>query len=145
MPSTDPARHRRFIASLAGTAVLLLVTARDRGGAHRGGPQPTRPHPRGPGRVAGGDLRPRPDGANFLPPGVVNGVTFPTPSQPAIGFSGIVDGRSPGEYLAMPDNGYGNKLNSFDFELRAYYITPDFKTAKGGTGGVGGRRLHRLP
>ena len=30
----------------------------------------------------------------------------------------------------MPDNGYGNKLNSFDFELRAYYITPDFKTAK---------------
>ena len=66
----------------------------------------------------------------------INGVSFPTPKQPAIGFSGIVDGRSPGEFLAMPDNGYGNKLNSFDFELRAYYITPDFKTAKDGTGGV---------
>ena len=36
----------------------------------------------------------------------------------------------------MPDNGFGNKANSFDFELRAYYITPDFKTANGGTGAV---------
>ena len=27
MPSTDPARHRRLVVSLAGTAVLLLVTA----------------------------------------------------------------------------------------------------------------------
>src|SRR5688572_20701484 len=77
-----------------------------------------------------------PSGLFFKPQSPINGVTFPTPSQPAIGYSGIVDGRSPGEYLAMPDNGYGNKLNSFDFELRAYYITPDFKTAKGGTGGV---------
>jgi hypothetical protein len=73
-------------------------------------------------------------GAGFT--GATNGVTFPTPSQPAIGFSGIVDGRSPGEYLAMPDNGFGAKANSFDLELRAYYINPDFKTAKGGTGAV---------
>ena len=36
----------------------------------------------------------------------------------------------------MPDNGFGNKANSFDFELRAYYINPDFKTANGGTGAV---------
>jgi glycerophosphoryl diester phosphodiesterase len=77
-----------------------------------------------------------PSGAFFAPQSPINGVTFPTPSQPAIGYSGIVEGRSPGEYLAMPDNGYGNKMNSFDFELRAYYITPDFKTANGGSGSV---------
>ena len=64
-----------------------------------------------------------PSGAVFAGQ-TINGVTFPNPSQPAIGYSGIVAGRSPGEYLAMPDNGFGNKANSFDFELRAYYITP---------------------
>ena len=52
------------------------------------------------------------------------------------GFSAIVAGRRPGEYLAMPDNGFGNKANSSDFLLRAYYVRPDFKTAKGGTGAV---------
>jgi glycerophosphoryl diester phosphodiesterase len=75
-----------------------------------------------------------PSGAGFT--GATNGVIFPNPSQPAIGYSGIVAGRSSGEYLAMPDNGFGNKANSFDFELRAYYINPDFKTANGGTGAV---------
>jgi hypothetical protein len=79
---------------------------------------------------------PGPPSGAFFAPQTINGVKFPTPSQPAIGYSGIVDGRSPGEYLAMPDNGYGNKANSFDFELRAYYITPDFETAHGGTGSV---------
>ena len=66
----------------------------------------------------------------------INGISFPTPSQPVQGFSAVVSGRSPGEYLAMADNGFGNKANSFDFLLRAYYVTPDFKTAKGGTGTV---------
>ena len=33
----------------------------------------------------------------------------------------------------MPDNGFGNKANSADFLIRAYYITPDFKTASGGS------------
>ena len=32
----------------------------------------------------------------------------------------------------MPDNGFGNKANSFDFLIRAYYIRPDFKTPHGG-------------
>ena len=36
----------------------------------------------------------------------------------------------------MADNGFGNKANSFDFLLRAYFVRPDFKTAKGGTGTV---------
>ena len=65
-----------------------------------------------------------------------NGIDFPLPSQPVEGFSGIVAGREPGEFLAMPDNGFGNKANSFDFLIRAYYVRPDFKTAKGGSGTV---------
>jgi hypothetical protein len=65
-----------------------------------------------------------------------NGITFPLPSQGVLGFSSIVAGRSPGEYLAMPDNGFGAKNNSADFLIRAYYIRPDFKTAHGGTGSV---------
>ena len=74
-----------------------------------------------------------------VPPGtstVVNGITFRRPHQPVIGFSAIVAGRKPGEYLAMPDNGFGNKLNSPDFLIRAYFIDPDFKTARGGSGAV---------
>jgi glycerophosphoryl diester phosphodiesterase len=65
-----------------------------------------------------------------------NGITFPLPSQPVEGFSAIVDGRRPGEILAMPDNGYGSKANSADFLIRAYSLRPDFKTARGGTGEV---------
>jgi glycerophosphoryl diester phosphodiesterase len=65
-----------------------------------------------------------------------NGITFPRPSQPVLGFSSIIDGRRPGELLAMPDNGYGAKANSRDFLIRAYYIRPDFKTRRGGTGNV---------
>ena len=44
-------------------------------------------------------------------------------------------GRHRGEYLGMPDNGFGNKANSFDFLIRAYYLRPEFKTARGGSGG----------
>lgn len=81
-----------------------------------------------------------PSGFGLVPVGsthtVINGITFPTPSQPVEGFSGVLTGRSPGEYLAMPDNGFGGKANSRDFLIRAYYVTPDFKTARGGSGGV---------
>jgi hypothetical protein len=78
-----------------------------------------------------------PAGAFVVPgPGVVNGVTFPLPSQPVEGISSIVDGRHRGEYLAMPDNGFGAKANSRDFLIRAYYIRPHFKTAHGGRGTV---------
>ena len=81
-----------------------------------------------------------PSGSGQLPIGqtetVVNGVHFPTRSQPVEGFSAIVAGRQPGEYLMMPDNGFGGKANSRDFLIRAYYVTPHFKTAKSGTGTV---------
>jgi hypothetical protein len=79
---------------------------------------------------------PGPPSGTLLPPGTVNGITFPLPSQPVEGFSAIIAGRHPGEYLAMPDNGFGAKANSKDFLIRAYYIRPDFKTAKGGSGQV---------
>jgi glycerophosphoryl diester phosphodiesterase len=79
-----------------------------------------------------------PPAGNFVVPGpgVVNGVTFPLRSQPVQGFSAVIDGRRHGEYLAMPDNGFGGKANSRDFLIRAYYIRPSFKTADGGTGAV---------
>jgi glycerophosphoryl diester phosphodiesterase len=81
-----------------------------------------------------------PSGAGLVTPpaasAVINGIEFPRPTQPVLGFSAVIAGDRPGTYLAMPDNGYGNKLNSRDFLLRAYRITPDFKTAKGGSGGV---------
>ena len=81
-----------------------------------------------------------PSGSALVPAGqtttVINGVGFPTPSQPVEGFSGIVAGRTPGEYLAMPDNGFGGKGNSRDFLIRAYFITPDFKEPRGGSGTV---------
>src|SRR5687768_12242977 len=64
-----------------------------------------------------------------------NGVPPPFASQPIPGFSAILDaGR--GEFLAMPDNGYGSKANSGDFLLRVYRIRPDFEAAKGGSGAV---------
>jgi hypothetical protein len=79
-----------------------------------------------------------PPSGNFVVPGpgTVNHVTFPLPAQPVEGFSSIVDGRGPGELLAMPDNGFGSKANSRDFLIRAYYLRPDFKTSHGGSGSV---------
>jgi hypothetical protein len=80
-----------------------------------------------------------PSGAALVTPanhGIVNGIHFPTPSQPVEGFSSIIEGRRQGEFLAMPDNGFGNQANSGDFLIRAYYIRPDFKTADGGSGNV---------
>ena len=79
---------------------------------------------------------PGPPSGTFLAPGTVNGILFPLPSQPVQGLSAIVAGRQPGEYLAMPDNGFGAKANSRDFRIRAYSISPDFKTAQGGTGSI---------
>jgi len=79
---------------------------------------------------------PGPTSGNFFAGQTINGISFPTASQPVEGFSAVVSGRTPGEYLAMADNGFGTKANSFDFLLRAYYLTPDFKTAQGGAGTV---------
>src|SRR5215207_2831019 len=79
---------------------------------------------------------PGPPAGSFFAGQTINGISFPTPSQPVEGFSSVLSGRTPGEFLAMPDNGFGANANSSDFLIRAYYIEPDFKTAKGGTGAV---------
>ena len=130
--------HRLGRAGVA-AAILTLVPApvatADRG------------HPRDDPHLVGRAVLPvetyapgPPSGSGLVPAGqtetVINGVHFPTPSQPVEGFSAIVDGRHRGEYLMMPDNGFGGKANSRDFLIRAYYVEPDFKTDKGGSGTV---------
>ena len=77
-----------------------------------------------------------PVSGQFFAGTTTNDITFPLASQPVEGFSAIIDGRHAGELLAMPDNGFGTKANSFDFLIRAYYIEPSFNTAAGGTGDV---------
>jgi hypothetical protein len=81
-------------------------------------------------------LAPGPACGTLLTPGVTNGIAIPWPSQVVQGFSALAKGREPGEYLAMPDNGFGAKAPSKDFLLRAYYVGIDFKTARGGKGEV---------
>ncbi len=69
----------------------------------------------------------------------INGVTPPFARQPIQGISAMLPTDtpdSPGEYLALSDNGYGTKANSADFLLSVYRVRPDFKTEAGGTGTV---------
>ncbi len=56
--------------------------------------------------------------------------------QPVQGFSAVLAGPTAGTYLFMPDNGFGTKENSADALLRMYAVTPNFKTATGGSGTV---------
>jgi hypothetical protein len=56
--------------------------------------------------------------------------------QPVQGFSAIQFGPSKGSYWMMPDNGFGAKYNSPDFLLRIYQITPEPKTASGGSSNI---------
>jgi hypothetical protein len=56
-------------------------------------------------------------------------VTPPFPGQPVQGFSAVHRNRD-GTYLVMSDNGFGNKLNSPDFELRVHRIAADFTTGQ---------------
>ncbi len=55
--------------------------------------------------------------------------------QPVQGFSAVLS-NGDGSYLVMSDNGFGAKTNSSDALLRFYNVTPDFKTATGGSGNV---------
>ena len=56
--------------------------------------------------------------------------------QPVQGFSAVLAGPTAGSYYFMPDNGFGSQGNSADTLLRMYAVTPDFRTAVGGTGTV---------
>ena len=55
--------------------------------------------------------------------------------QPVQGFSSVLRATK-GDFLAMPDNGFGQKNNSADFVLRLYRISPDFERRNGGTGTI---------
>ena len=55
----------------------------------------------------------------------VNGVAAPWEDQPVQGFSGIVENED-GTFVALSDNGFGNKANSGDFVLRIHTIAPVF-------------------
>jgi hypothetical protein len=68
-------------------------------------------------------------GANSSLLPIING-------QSVQGFSAVLNGPSAGSYYFMPDNGFGSQGNSADALLRVYAVTPDFKTASGGSGTV---------
>jgi hypothetical protein len=77
----------------------------------------------------------RPSGAQ-LGAGPINGVSVPFDRQPVQGISALNATGIPGEFWAMPDNGYGRKDNSADFNLRVYRIRPNFETDHGGSGAI---------
>jgi hypothetical protein len=63
--------------------------------------------------------------------------------QPVQGVSSVLRALD-GEYWVMADNGFGAKENSSDFVLRIYRISPEFRTASGGSGAVSLRSVITL-
>ena len=55
--------------------------------------------------------------------------------QPMQGFSSIVREDSD-SFFVLSDNGFGTRENSADYLLRIYSITPEFRTAEGGSGRI---------
>jgi hypothetical protein len=130
------ARHRHLTATAVLAAAILPAGIASAHGRH----DHDTPLLTGRAVLPAATYAPGPESGHGLltPPAteaVINGIRFPSPSQPVEGFSGIVDGHH-GEILAMADNGFGSKANSKDFHIRAYVLRPDFKTAHGGTGDV---------
>jgi hypothetical protein len=56
--------------------------------------------------------------------------------QPVQGFSAVLAGPVAGSFVFMADNGFGAQGNSADTLLRLYAVTPNFRTASGGTGTI---------
>lgn len=66
----------------------------------------------------------------------VNGRIPPfTDRQPVQGFSALIKGEDD-SYLALSDNGFGQRSNSADYILSIYHIKVDFRTASGGSGSI---------
>jgi hypothetical protein len=79
---------------------------------------------------------PGPTSGQLIPPPPSNGRVTPfVDSQPIQGFSSVLR-TAKGDFLAMPDNGFGAKDNSPDYVLRVYRISPDFRTRHGGSGTI---------
>jgi len=105
-----------------GVAAVCLGAAVVVGAATAGAPD--RPVLEGRAVLPAATFAPGPPSGAFIGGPTINGVSVPFASQPVQGFSAVLPAE-PGSYWVMPDNGYGAKANS-----------PDFKTAKGGTGTV---------
>ncbi|MCA1717218.1 MAG: esterase-like activity of phytase family protein [Actinobacteria bacterium] len=76
-----------------------------------------------------------PQSGNGLEEETKGGRMPPFEGQRVGGVSAVLENRN-GEFQAMPDNGFGKKNNSSDFQLRTYRISPDFETANGGSGEI---------
>ena len=111
--SSHKTRHTRDgsrLALAAATILTLAATTTVVGApATSDSPASTRPGPTLLGRAVlpASTIAGPPVSGQFMPPGNVNGITFPLAGQPVAGFSAIVEGRRRGEYLAMTDNGFG--------------------------------------
>ena len=77
---------------------------------------------------------PGPTSGQFIAP--ANGSVPPyVDLQPVQGVSSVLRAAG-GDFLVMSDNGFGAKANSPDYVLRVYRVSPDFRTARGGTGRI---------
>jgi hypothetical protein len=75
---------------------------------------------------------PGPTSGQLILPPFPNGRVPPFfDKQPVQGFSSVLR-TSKGDFLAMPDNGFGTKESSPDYILRVYRISPEFRTKHGG-------------
>jgi hypothetical protein len=78
-------------------------------------------------------LMPGPSSGHFIEP--PENIEPPFQGQPAQGYSAVIN-NGDGSFLFLSDNGYGKGANSLDFLLRTYCISPDFRTAEGGSGEI---------
>jgi hypothetical protein len=76
---------------------------------------------------------PGPTSGQFIT--AANGRVPPFAGQPIQGFSSVLR-TSNGDFLAMPDNGFGTKETSADYVLRVYRISPDLRDKNGGSGTI---------
>jgi glycerophosphoryl diester phosphodiesterase len=76
-----------------------------------------------------------PQSGNELEEETKGGRTPPFEGQPVGGISAVLEAGD-GEFQAMPDNGFGKKGNSSDFQLRTHRLKPDFETTNGGSGEI---------
>lgn len=129
------AQRRRAAGALGALAALMAAVLAVPASAHPV-TQPREPRLVGRAVLPVETYAPGPPAGAFYTGRKYPPITLPTPSQPVEGFSAVVAGRKRGEYLTLADNGFGSKANSPDFLLRAYYLTPHFKTARDGSGGV---------
>ncbi|WP_315096662.1 esterase-like activity of phytase family protein [uncultured Cellulomonas sp.] len=132
-------RRSAALSVLVGAVTVALLaptpaSAGDRGGPDRGTHAAVVPTLVGRATLSADFLAPGPPSGALATP--ANGRQGPFAGQVIPGFSGMVDAGD-GSFWALPDNGFGTKANSADFLLRLYRVTPDWQTARGGTGALG--------